>query len=392
MLKKKQKRILAGFLCGAMLAVSSAQAAPTDKGKVVFTATAPDANGCYTIEMTMDDLSFVGYQFALRYNSAAAVPVDSSGRETNSFGSFAQMGVKNISTIGTGVNGETGFFEFSGFIMPGTSASNIKDGAMTMTGETVYTFHFKQVSDVPLDLEIAVQSDSEPYQKALPTGAALLDMEGDVPSAVTFDLTALAQEKVEVEMPSVEEEKPESSKPTGSVVEKPVQPVIGTDDVSKRLSGAIVLQLGNYGAVVNGAVVRIDPDSTAVQPYAHDNRTFVPVRFLSERMGAVVGWDQATKTVTVTRAGRTVQMVLGQNTYWVDGVQKMMDAPAEVVSQRTMVPIRFVSEALGLSVGWDQANKLVLVTEAHAPWIVGDALEQSATEQALRLLAARDFV
>ena len=335
----------------------------------------------------MDNLSFVGYQFALRYNSAAAVPVDSSGKQTSSFSSFAQMGVRNISTIGTGVNGETGFFEFSGFIMPGTSGSNIKDGAMTMSGETVYTFYFKQVSDAPLDLEIAVQSDAEPYQKALPSGAALLDMEGDVPSSVTFDLTALAQEQVEVEMPSIEDDKP-----SGTVVEKPVQPVVGTDDVSKRLSGAIVLQLGNYGAVVNGAVVRIDPDSTAVQPYAHDNRTFVPVRFLSERMGATVGWDQATKTVTVTRAGRTVQMVLGQNTYWVDGVQKTMDAPAEVVSQRTMVPIRFVSEALGLSVGWDQVNKLVLVAEASAPWIVDGDVEQRATEQALSLLAARDFV
>ena len=213
------------------------------------------------------------------------------------------------------------------------------------------------------------------------SGAALLDMEGDVPSSVTFDLTALAQEKEEVEMPSI----------TGNVV-KPAQPVIGTDDVSKRLSGAIVLQLGNYGAVVNGQTVRIDPDSTAVQPYAHDNRTFVPVRFLSEQMGATVGWDQATKTVTISRGGRTVKMVLGQTTYWVDGAVKTMDAPAEVVSQRTMVPIRFVSEALGLSVGWDQANKLVLVTDASDPWIVGGVVEQSATEQALRLLAARDFI
>ncbi|MBQ8585950.1 MAG: hypothetical protein IJ452_06685 [Butyricicoccus sp.] len=73
-------------------------------------------------------------------------------------------------------------------------------------------------------------------------------------------------------------------------------------------------------------------------------------------------------------------------------MQKTMDAPAEVVSQRTMVPIRFVSEAIGLSVGWDQANKLVLVTEAGDPWIVGGTVEQSATEQVLRLLAARDFV
>ena len=299
--------------------VSSAQAAPSDKGKVAFTATEPDANGCFTVEMTMDDLSFVGYQFALHYNSDAAVPVDSSGKQTNNFGVFAEMSAKNISTIGTGFNAQTGFFEFSGFIMPGTKASNIKDGVMTMNGETVYTFYFKQVSDEPLDLEITVQSATEPYQKALPSGAALLDMKGDVPSSVTFDLTALAQEKEEVEMPSI----------SGNVV-KPAQPVIGTDDVSKRLSGAIVLQLGNYGAVVNGQTARIDPDSTAVQPYAHDNRTFVPVRFLSERMGATVGWDQA--------------------------------------------------------------NKLVLVTDASDPWIVGGVVEQSATEQALRLLAARDFI
>lgn len=380
-MRKKYNRILAGLLCGAMLTVSSAQAVSTDKGQVLFTATEPDASGCFTVQLTMDDVSFIGYQFALRYNTAAAVPVNSAGEVTNRFNEFAKMGTSNISTIGTGVNAETGFFEFSGFIMPGTSASNITDGAMTMDGETVYTFHFKQVSDAPFELEIATASETEPYQKALPSGAALLDMKGDVPSSVVFDLTALAQDKVEVDMPTIED-----------VQQTPEKPAVSTGDISARLSGAIVLQLGNYGAVVDGKVVRIDPDSTAVKPYAHDNRTFVPVRFLSEQMGATVGWDQATKTVTISRAGRTVKMVLGQTTYWVDGVVKTMDAPAEVVSQRTMVPIRFVSEALGLSVGWDQANKLVLVTDAREPWNVGEDLETRATEQALNLLSARDFI
>ena len=284
-------------------------------GRIVFTATQPDVNGCFDVQMSMQDVSFVGYRFALRYDAAA------------------------------------------------------------------------------LALEIASSDETKPYQKALPAGAALLNLSGDVPVTVTFDLTALAQnDKTEVEMPKIEDNEP-SKKPA---TEKPAadkpegEPEMRT--VDELLADAIVLQIGTDCAVVAGAPVRLDPADKTVQPYLKDGRTFVPVRFLSERMGAAVDWDAGTRTVTIRRGEKTIALTIGQTAYTADGVAKTLDAPAEIMGGRTMVPIRFVSEALGRWVGWDAKNRLVVIAPADAPWELSGTTEQKAVARGLELLAARDFI
>ncbi|MCL6639566.1 MAG: copper amine oxidase N-terminal domain-containing protein [Firmicutes bacterium] len=89
------------------------------------------------------------------------------------------------------------------------------------------------------------------------------------------------------------------------------------------------------------------------------NRTYVPVRFVSQALGAIVGWDENDKTVTIQKPNLSVLLKIDsdQATTVAGEVYKtiQLDAPAILVNERTMVPLRFVSEALGAKVNWTPA-------------------------------------
>ncbi len=87
-------------------------------------------------------------------------------------------------------------------------------------------------------------------------------------------------------------------------------------------------------------------------------RTLVPVRFITESLGADVSWNQGTKEATVTTDEKTIVIGIDSSTVKVNGVKKTLPdgIPAKLLnyggSARTMVPIRFMSEELGMDVGW----------------------------------------
>ena len=96
---------------------------------------------------------------------------------------------------------------------------------------------------------------------------------------------------------------------------------------------------------VNGTSIDF-PDQA---PYLSNNRTMVPRRFISEALGAEVDWDEASRQVVV-KGNQVVELSLDSNQATIDGMAFLLDAPPEVAGQRTMVPLRFVSEALGAEV------------------------------------------
>ncbi|MBX6378716.1 MAG: DUF4198 domain-containing protein, partial [Clostridia bacterium] len=87
-------------------------------------------------------------------------------------------------------------------------------------------------------------------------------------------------------------------------------------------------------------------------PQVVGDRAFVPVRAAAEALGASVGWDDAAHTVTVTRGGVTVQIPVGKAEAVVGGRSVALDAPAFMDPQvnRTMVPVRFLAQAFGANV------------------------------------------
>jgi hypothetical protein len=110
--------------------------------------------------------------------------------------------------------------------------------------------------------------------------------------------------------------------------------------------------------VVNGDRVNF-PDA---EPFIDDNgRTQVPVRFVSEALGAEVGWEGSTKTVTISQGDKEIKIVIGKKDYTINGEKNLMDTEALLKEDRTFVPIRFVSEGLGARVEWDSAVRTVYI-------------------------------
>lgn len=100
---------------------------------------------------------------------------------------------------------------------------------------------------------------------------------------------------------------------------------------------------------VNGELISF-PDA---KPFMDkSNRVQVPVRFVSEALGAEVGWDSKSKKVTVQLGEDTTVLTMGKKAYTVNGQTKQMDTVAQQKQNRTFVPLRFVSEALGAKVIW----------------------------------------
>ena len=97
-------------------------------------------------------------------------------------------------------------------------------------------------------------------------------------------------------------------------------------------------------------------------PVIVNDRTYVPLRKIFESLGAYVEWDNDTKTVFAHKRMKTVSMTVGELDYYVDGEVKTLDTPAMIINDRTMIPVRAVSEALGAEVLWNAPNKTVAIS------------------------------
>jgi hypothetical protein len=98
-------------------------------------------------------------------------------------------------------------------------------------------------------------------------------------------------------------------------------------------------------------------------PVEINGRTLVPLRAIFEALGAKVEWDEATQTVTATKDGNVIQLTIGSKIAYKNGKKMMLDVPAQLFNgDTTMVPIRFVSEALGAKVGWDPVSRAVMIS------------------------------
>ncbi|WP_339307096.1 CotH kinase family protein [Paenibacillus sp. FSL L8-0435] len=97
-------------------------------------------------------------------------------------------------------------------------------------------------------------------------------------------------------------------------------------------------------------------------PLQQNGRVMVPVNAILEAMGAEVTWDKTAKTVTAVLNDQTFVLKVGSSTATVNGETLEIDAPAIIQNSRTLVPVRFISEGLGLTVDWDQTAAQVSLT------------------------------
>ncbi len=98
-------------------------------------------------------------------------------------------------------------------------------------------------------------------------------------------------------------------------------------------------------------------------PYTKNDRTMVPVRIISERFGATVDWDPEKSEVTIVKDDKTIILTLGSTDAFVNGEKISLDVAPEEFNGRTMVPLRFVSETLDMDVDYVAATEQVIITD-----------------------------
>lgn len=97
------------------------------------------------------------------------------------------------------------------------------------------------------------------------------------------------------------------------------------------------------------------------QPREVDGRVLVPLRGVLERMGANVDWSAHTQTVTATKGNMDLELPIGSRTAKINNRTVRLDVPAMTMGGYTMVPLRFVSEALGADVSWSNRTRTVMI-------------------------------
>jgi len=108
-----------------------------------------------------------------------------------------------------------------------------------------------------------------------------------------------------------------------------------------------------------------------VPPRIVEGRTLVPVRALCDKVGAQVTWVPEIRTVEVQLGETHVSIPVGSKTAFVNRQPVKLDVPAVIEDGHTLVPVRFVADALGLEVWWDEETRTVLVDKPSPPRIVG---------------------
>lgn len=123
----------------------------------------------------------------------------------------------------------------------------------------------------------------------------------------------------------------------------------------------VVLKIGSKEVIVDGESKTLD-----VAPYIDPatNRTLVPIRFISEVFGGNVEWDEKNKNINISLNSIQIALQVGNYNAFVNGKFIKLEQPPVIKDGRTMVPIRFISEAMGAQVSWDEESKQITIVFA----------------------------
>lgn len=137
----------------------------------------------------------------------------------------------------------------------------------------------------------------------------------------------------------------------GVTVDTTFKQAEGATNTDKPAAAAktIILQIGSTAVLVDDQAIIND-----VAPVIHNDRTLVPIRVITEALGGQVAWNEAAKEVALTVNGKEIKMTIGKV------LEKYGVAPV-IIGGRTFVPVRFVADELGAVTTWDDATKTVTI-------------------------------
>jgi hypothetical protein len=134
---------------------------------------------------------------------------------------------------------------------------------------------------------------------------------------------------------------------------------------------ASLLALASFSATAARADVNVmvngNPVSFTQPPIERGGRVFVPLRGVFERLGASVVYDNG--TINATGQGHNIQLHIGSTAAMVDGATRQLDVAPFIVGSSTLVPLRFISESLGANVAYDNSNQTVTINSGGTSYV-----------------------
>lgn len=132
--------------------------------------------------------------------------------------------------------------------------------------------------------------------------------------------------------------------------------------------------VGAINVIMNSSFIKF-PDQ---EPVILDGVTLVPIRPIAEALGLEVTWDDPTDTVTLKKNNFFIEMVIGSKTAKTSAGTKTLDVAPTIINKRTMVPLRFIAEELGLTVSWNQEyQRVVIVGQVDTQTVVKLPVEEA---------------
>jgi len=150
-------------------------------------------------------------------------------------------------------------------------------------------------------------------------------------------------------------------------------PVVGTSaeagaENNRSITGSITMSVLSASTVpeikvfLDGRQLEFD-----VPPQIMNDRTMVPLRIIFEELGILVGWDDETRTITANKGDLVIILTIGSTSPTVNGEIVTIEQPAVITGDRTLVPLRFISESIGAEIDWDEESRSVYITSPPEP-------------------------
>ena len=316
--------------------------------------------GNVELKLSVKNATFAALLAAIRYNPEALQPID--GNFTSLSDEADSFGVMNLANDSE--KGFCGVILYAKSEKTSEDATEKKEFTADSKGVDLYTFRFKKISDQSFDFEIADKSETKPYQASIPEGLQVLSYSKALEAKVTFNY--------------------QDQSPVETVVTPILRaPEVETITSKERKQDVICLQIGKSLSIAHGKKTLIDPENPLVVPYISNDRTLVPLRFVSETLGAEVIWVEGQNGCTIKKGDTEIELTFGSAEFKVNGKPVIYDAPIEITNDRTMVPVRFVSEQLNCDVYWNELNKAVVIAPKDNPWIKDRKAEITALNEML---------
>lgn len=139
--------------------------------------------------------------------------------------------------------------------------------------------------------------------------------------------------------------------------------------ITTRLTLALILLVISFAFAPStkaASAIKVEMDGDVIQfdqgAVSVNGRTLVPMRTIFEELDSTVQWTAKTKTITANRGTKKITLVVGSKNATVNGQKITLDVPPQIINGRTLVPLRFISEALGAKVDWNNKTKTVTIT------------------------------